>query len=135
MKFYLSHSADERVLAWGIGLMTPAALFFLAAVSGLARNAQLPVLPANLPILPFLIAILPVVAIAINVAALARRAAKREVPVLSLEFGWINFWTLALIVAGLGWLALLFGHDTVGCAVQNLPHLDWAGFQHCNATH
>lgn len=135
MKLYLSNSADQRMLYWGVGLMTPAGLFFLAAASGLLHQAQLPHLHTHFPVMPLLIAFLPMLAIVINVAALAMRAAERKVPVFSYKFAGQNFWTLALIVVALGWLALLFGHDTVGCAVQNLPHLDWAGFRHCAATH
>jgi len=135
MKLFWSHSADQRMLAWGVGLMAPAGLFFVAAVSGVLRHAQLPLLKPSLPVLPVLIAVLPLVALAINAAALARQTARHKDRVLSEEFVTKYFWTLALMVLAAGWLVLLLGHDTIGCAVHNLPALNWAGFQHCAATH
>lgn len=135
MKLYLSHSADQRVLVWGVGMMVPAGLFFVAAALGWLRSANLPLLHWPVPVITFLIAFLPVVAMVINMVALAKQAATRRVPMLSGQFVSRYFWTLALIVAAAGWLAFLFGHDTIGCAVQSLPRLDWAGYRQCLAVH
>ncbi|HEY2003709.1 MAG TPA: hypothetical protein VGH44_01175 [Candidatus Saccharimonadia bacterium] len=135
MKLYWSNSADQRVLAWGIGLMAPAGLFFMAAAAGVLRRVQLPVLRPSLPVLQILIVVLPLVALAINAVALARQITKRRDRGLSEKFVTKYFWTLALMIVAGGWLVLLFGHDTIGCALQNLPMLNWAGFQHCSATH
>lgn len=135
MKLYLSNSADQRVLYWGVGLMAPAGLFFLAAVLGLLRAANLPAPPAALPILPFLVAVLPVAALAINVLALAKSIAQHKEPLFSLRFARRYFWTLALIAVAALWLVFLFGHDTIGCALHYLPLLRWSDFQYCAATH
>ena len=135
MKLYFSNSADQRVLAWGVGLMAPAGLFFLAAVLGLLRQSRLPLLPASLPVLPILVALLPAIAIAINLLALAGQIGKRKERVFSRKFAVRYFWTLALVAVSAGWLVFLFGHDTLGCAVNYLPLLRWNDFQHCAATH
>jgi len=135
MKQYFANSSNGRTLAWGAGLMVPSGAFFLIAALGLLQTAQLPDVPAYLPVLPFLIAFLPVVAIVINVIALARAIARSKHAVLSWKFIGHNFWTLVVIAAALGWLALLFGHDTAGCAIKYLPAVNWHGFQHCNAIH
>jgi hypothetical protein len=86
-----------------------------------------------LPVLPLVV--LPLVAATINLVALARRMERREVPVWSLQFVRRYFWTLALVFVALGWVAFLYGHDTFGCGVQNLPALDWDGFRRCAAAH
>jgi hypothetical protein len=135
MKQYFANSAGGRTLAWGVGLMAPAGLFFLVGVLGILHTAQLVKLPLVLPTLPILIAVLPVVAIIINVGALIHAGHRDRLPVLSISFAHRYFWTLATIAVALGWLGLLFGHDTVGCAVHYLPMLQWQTFQHCAATH
>jgi hypothetical protein len=134
MKQYFTNSADGRTLAWGAGLMVPSGLFFVIAALGLLHPSQLGLLH-NLPALPLMIAVLPIVAIVINVIALGRAIARTKQPVINLKFFERYFWTIAVIAAALGWLALLFGHDTAGCALNYLPGLDWNGFQHCAATH
>ena len=135
MKLHLSNSASQRTLVWGVGLMAPAGLFFVLAVAGVFRHANPPQLPASFPLLPVLIALLPAVALAINLLALAGTASHRDVPLFSLRFIRRYFWTLALIAASALWLIFLFGHDTVGCATQFLPHLQWTQFRHCSAAH
>jgi hypothetical protein len=135
IKPYFANSADGPTLAWGVGLMVPSGVFFLLALLGLLHAAQLSHLPGNIPVLPILIAFLPLVAVAINVIALARAIVRSKQPFLRWNFIRRYAWTLAIIAAALGWLVLLFGHDTIGCAVNYLPALDWHGFQHCSARH
>ena len=135
MKLHLSNSASQRTLVWGVGLMAPAGLFFVLAVLGVFRRANPPQLPASLPLLPILVALLPAVALAINLLALTGKASRRDVPVFSLLFFQRYFWTLAIIAISALWLVFLFGHDTVGCATQFLPHLQWQQFRQCAATH
>jgi hypothetical protein len=43
------------------------------------------------------------------------------------------FIVVVLVAAGL--FVFLKFHDTAGCAVQHLPHLQWQAFRTCAATH
>jgi hypothetical protein len=138
MKKFVSFSSSPSALYIGTGLMLPAALFF-AIGTGLQiwppplLIGQL--LQSHLRLMKFALITLPLLAISLNVAALIWRAIPARGRLLSLSFVKNNFLTLALIIVALGWLAVLFGHDTLGCAVQHLPLLHWHGFTQCALNH
>lgn len=131
-------SANQRALYAGLVLMLPAVLF-VAVGTGLqimpphhylGQELHLP-----LHLMQIMLVAFPLLALAINLAALVGTAARRRQSLLSFSFIKRYLLTLVLLAVALGWLAVLFGHDTIGCAAQNLPLLHWQAFRHCAAAH
>jgi len=139
MKQYFSNSANQKSFLWGVALMVPAGLFFLfASMSSLLNYSYLNNIKykgATLYLFLTCLIVLPLLAVTINILPLAHQVVQKKEGIISLAFIKRNFWTFAVMIVGLGWIAFLFGHDTVGCAVQYLPQLKWQAFQHCAATH
>lgn len=139
MKASFDQSADTKSFYIGVGLMVPAGVFFLAAIT--SSLLHLPTLNnisyIGIRLLLFMVALiaLPLLAVVINIIALLRSAVKDHQSVFAWSFIKQYFWTLAIVLIALGWVAFLFGHDTVGCAVQYLPQLKWQAFQRCNPIH
>jgi hypothetical protein len=140
IKAYLRSNASSKSLLWGVALMVPAAVFLLVAiVAEILGQGPLGVLYSS-PLfqrnaLVVIVVVLPVLAIAINGVALLNKIGNKHESLLSWRVVQKYFWTLAFLGLSLAWLAFIVGHDTVGCAVENLFLLQWHGFRACVASH
>jgi len=131
MPRYLKHNA--RVGAW---LVAP---FFLFVILNNLSNQRLhDSLLWHTDFLFMWLILLPAVAILLNTAALLRwlRSRRRETgqATWKLLADWRHDWpALAVMLIGLGILALVFGHDSVHCVAGNPFHelRDWHSTWQC----
>lgn len=138
MKKMSTLSANTSALYWGAVLLLPAALFFVASTGfAIIRPHWYIAQQLHLPLRWLQVSLvgLPAAAAAINIVPLARRVQEHREPLLSWRFVGRYVLTLTLIAVSLGWLVVLFGHDTMGCALHYLPQLKLHDFGHCARTH